>query len=299
MPHIICLGSAVLDAIYSVPAIPRAPVKVLATAYNEAGGGMAATAATTACRMGSTAALWSRIGDDSIADRIQAELRDYGVDITHVRRMPGCISTHSAVLVDPHGERQITGFMDPGIPAAADWLPLDHVAGADAVMVDQRWVEGARALLQEARRQGVPSVLDFDMAEGPAAEALLALADHAIFSEQALRALSGADEPEAGLRQVAARVPDTVVGVTAGERGFLYLEGEALRAVPAPAVNVVDTLGAGDVFHGALTVALAEHRPLAEAARFANATASLKCTRPGGRHGTPTRAEVEALLRAE
>lgn len=299
MPHIICLGSTVLDAIYTVPAIPRAPVKVQATGYSEAGGGMAATAAAAACRLDATASLWSRIGDDALAERILAELRDYTVDVTHVRRMPGCISTHSAVLVDPQGERQITGFTDRRMDPSPDWLPLDDVAGADAVMVDQRWPEGATALLKSARRLGIPSVLDFDMDEGAAAEALLELADHAVFSQQALRALSGGEDLEAGLRRIAARLPDTVVGVTAGARGFLYLAGEALRTVPAPAVTVVDTLGAGDVFHGALTVALAERRPLAEAARFANAAASLKCTRPGGRHGTPARAEVEALLAGE
>jgi sulfofructose kinase len=63
-------------------------------------------------------------------------------------------------------------------------------------------------------------------------------------------------------------------------------------------VTVVDTLGAGDVFHGAFVLAVAEGRAVAEAARFANAAAALKCTRAGGRAGIPTRAEVEALLLA-
>ncbi len=66
--------------------------------------------------------------------------------------------------------------------------------------------------------------------------------------------------------------------------------------MPAPRITAVDTLAAGDVWHGAFTLALAEHRDIADAARFANAAAAIKCTRPGGRLGAPRRAEVAALL---
>jgi sulfofructose kinase len=88
------------------------------------------------------------------------------------------------------------------------------------------------------------------------------------------------------------------VGASCGADGYLWLEDSALRHVPAPRVNVVDTLAAGDVFHGALALALAEGRPMAEAAAFAVTAASLKCTRFGGRLGCPTRAEVAAALNA-
>jgi sulfofructose kinase len=77
----------------------------------------------------------------------------------------------------------------------------------------------------------------------------------------------------------------------------VWLERGEIRRVPAPAVAAVDTLAAGDVFHGALALALAEGRPMEEAARFACAAASLKCAVFGGRLGCPTRAEVDSFIR--
>jgi len=89
-----------------------------------------------------------------------------------------------------------------------------------------------------------------------------------------------------------------VLGVTVGADGFLWLDGEEVRSVPAPQVTPQDTLGAGDVFHGAYALAIAEGRTVVPAAAFANAAAAIKCTRPGGRAGIPTREEVNALLSA-
>lgn len=87
-----------------------------------------------------------------------------------------------------------------------------------------------------------------------------------------------------------------MLGVTLGAAGYLWLEGDAARSSSAPAVQVRDTLGAGDVFHGAYALALAEGRDIAAAAAFANVAAALKCTRPGGRAGIPDRAEVDSLI---
>ena len=92
------------------------------------------------------------------------------------------------------------------------------------------------------------------------------------------------------------RETDAWVGVTLGADGFLWRDGATEHRAPAPAVKAIDTLGAGDVWHGAFTLALAERMPVGAAARFANAAAAIKCTRFGGRGGAPRRDEVEALL---
>ena len=90
-----------------------------------------------------------------------------------------------------------------------------------------------------------------------------------------------------------------MVGVTVGADGFLWLEGDREHRARAPRVNAIDTLAAGDVFHGAFALAIGEGKTVAAAARFANAAAALKCTHLGGRLGAPTRAEVDALLAAQ
>jgi sulfofructose kinase len=116
-----------------------------------------------------------------------------------------------------------------------------------------------------------------------------------VLSEPALQSLSGDSGIERGLATLAARLGRSV-GVTAGERGFFWwTEGRIVHA-PAPGVAVVDTLSAGDVFHGAFALALAEGRGIADAGRFACVAASLKCRRFGGRLGAPGRDEVDAFL---
>jgi sulfofructose kinase len=139
-------------------------------------------------------------------------------------------------------------------------------------------------------------VLDADLTVDPRAVELLAMAEHVVFSEAALARMSGQPDPAKALRWARGRVAGPYVGVTIGAKGYLWLEGESMRSMPAYPVDVIDTLGAGDVFHGAYALALAEGREVAEAARFANAAAAIKCTRASGRRGIPLRAEVDAWI---
>lgn len=106
---------------------------------------------------------------------------------------------------------------------------------------------------------------------------------------------TGVDDPGTGLRR-AQELTRGIVGVTLRRDSFLWLEDGGERRVPAPVVNAIDTLAAGDVFHGAFALCIGEGETVADAVRFANAAAAIKCTRFGGRLGAPNRAEAEALL---
>ena len=124
---------------------------------------------------------------------------------------------------------------------------------------------------------------------------LFRIATHVVFSGECLRATTGLDDLGAALARVAG-VTRSFLAVTDGPQDVLWRDGETLRRSPVFAVSAVDTLGAGDVFHGAFTLALAEGRDVAAAMRFAAAAAGLKCSRLGGSTAAPHRAEVEALL---
>jgi sulfofructose kinase len=174
-------------------------------------------------------------------------------------------------------------------------LPLDRVAGFDAVLADVRWPAGAAAVLDTARHAGKFAVFDGDVGPVDALHDLARRATHAAFSEPGLACASGTDDPGEGLRRLA-RETRAHVGVTLGPAGFLWRDGDHERRMPAPSIKTVDTLAAGDVWHGAFTLALAEGASLGAAARFANTAAALKCTRFGGRRGAPERAEVDAAL---
>lgn len=302
MSTIICLGIAVQDLILSVDAIPGGPGKTRARGMAMAGGGMAASAAVAIARLGGRAELWTRLGDDAVGDAIVDELERYGVGTAGCARLAGCSSSISAVLVDAEGERLIVNHVDAALDDDPAWLPLLEVADAGAVLADTRWTTGALALFEAAGEHGIPAVLDADSA--PEDPRLVDRATHAVFSSDALRAFTGCLDAVEGLRAVSARAagagsgatPGRMLAVTGGAEGVRWLAGGELGHLPAFEVEVVDTLGAGDVFHGACALALAEGQEVRDAMRFAAAAAALKCTRFGGRAGTPARDEVERLL---
>jgi sulfofructose kinase len=295
MSRIVCLGHSSVDTIYGVAAIPASPMKVLAKSYTEAGGGMAANASVAAARLGAEVEYWGRVGDDGLGGQIVAWLDAEGVRTHNIRRIAGARSPRTAVLVDDFGERLICGYNDPALDDDPSWLPVAALAGCGALLADVRWRAGAAHALDAAREAHVPSILDADIAPVESLRALCARCDYAIFSQGGLAAASGASAAGEGLQRMAT-LSRGLVGVTLGEEGFLWLEKGREERAAAPRVAVVDTLAAGDVFHAAFALGIAERKSITETARFANAAAALKCTRPGGRNGAPTRHEVEALL---
>lgn len=292
-PRIICLGLSALDYIWTVDALPGAEAsKTAAGNFATKGGGMAATAAVTVARLGGEARFWGRAGADAEGRWMRAALAAEGVNVEAMRLFEGARSSISGVFVDRLGERRIANFRGADLPVAADWLPLEAIRGADAVLSDPRWPEGTQALFAAARAAAVPTVLDADMADDAIFESLLPLTDHAIFSEGALAAFAGAE----GLAR-AASFGCAVTAVTRGARGVEWLRDGKRDTVPAYPVEVVDTTGAGDVFHGAYAYALGAGGTVEEIMTFASAVAALKCTRPDGRSGIPTLDETLDLWR--
>ena len=240
--------------------------------------------------------IWARVGDDPVAEQITSELAGLGVDVSDVHRVEGSKSGLSAVVVDQAGERLTINYADRALATDPAWLPLGKLEAADAVLCDCRWPAGAEAVLRKARDLGKTSLLDGDLTPDFAVRGLAPLASHVAFSHGGLSQFTGIEDAREGLLKAGGMI-DAWVCVTLGAEGCLILESGEVRHVPAFAVDAKDTTGAGDVFHGALAVGLAEGMTELKAVRFSCAAAALKCTRFGGRAGMPTRAEVEAFLR--
>ena len=290
-----CVGVAVLDLVYEIDHFPADDAKIVARDLHEVGGGMAANAAVTVARLGGQAQWFGRLGNDDRARRILAGLEAERVAVGAVRLIDGVVSSHSVVMVDAQGRRIVVLFRPADLPAAPDWLDLDHVLDCDALLADIRWPEAAEHVLASARRRGVPGVLDADIADPACYDAPVAAASHAIFSRDGLCAASGTADIDEGLRRIAGRT-DAFLAVTLGLEGVAWRrDGHVLR-LAAHRIVARDTLAAGDVFHGAFALALAEGQAAEAALVFANAAAAVKCSRPGGRLGIPERAEVERLL---
>ncbi|MEQ9331673.1 PfkB family carbohydrate kinase [Thalassobaculum sp.] len=291
-PYVQCLGAATLDTVLRVPAIPPHG-KVLADACAVFGAGMASAAAASIARLGGRAGIWARIGNDEAGARWLADIGGEGVDVSAVRVVPGRRTAISTIVVDSAGERLIVPFYDPELSRDPAWLPLASLAAAGAVLADTRWPEGAAAMLDAARAAGVPAILDADTADPDVLRDLAARADHVVCSEPGLALL----EPSGDLAALAVRLPAArVLAVTLGADGVRWIADGVAGRQPGFPVVAVDTLSAGDVFHGAYALGVAEGRGASESMRFAAAAAAIKVTRFGGRLGAPTRDEVDAML---
>ena len=295
--HVICLGLSALDQVWRVDrSFAGGGEKIKAVEYGTLGGGMAANASVAVARLGASVAFWGRAGADAAGHEMKSAFVAEGVDVENFRLFPDGRSSVSGIIVDSSGERQIVNFR--GLyPEAADWLPLETVVRASSVLADPRWVEGAVTLFREARSRGVPTVLDGDVADAEAFERLLPLTDHAIFSEPALTAFVGSakDQTLAALGRFGCRI----VAVTRGEGGVSWYGNGQLHRQAAYAVDVVDTTGAGDVFHGAYALAIGTGLDVRAAMAFSAAAAAMKCRQAGGRNGIPDINECLAFMRTK
>lgn len=294
MIRIACVGITVLDRIYYVETLPTEGGKYVAHRYTEVGGGPAATAAVAAAKLGAQVDFIGRVGDDDTGNRLLSELESLGVNTRYTRRYAGAKSSQSAITVDAYGERIIVNFPSPDLLAEADWLNDIDFSQWDVVLADVRWHEGAKQAFTLARQAGVKTLLDGDVTPQDISE-LVALSDHAAFSAPGLARLTGISETASALKQ-SQTLTNGHVYVTQGREGCYWIENGMLQHQAGFAVDVVDTTGAGDVFHGALAFSLASGSELKEAVRFASGVAALKCTRPGGRAGIPDCDQTRSFL---
>jgi sulfofructose kinase len=296
-PRILCIGMPVRDLTFRTPAVPARGSKENASHFEEICGGNALNAAISIMRLGGRAAICGPMGDakETTSRYIFEQMAHEGVDTTRIVHMPGLVTPVSAIMIDPTGERTIVTFRDPELWKVklpdADAL-LDD---CQAILTESRCAEFCTDLCAEAVRRGIPVIVDVDRAMS-LREGLLTASSHLVFSSEPLQETAGVADDGEALKKVARLTPSFLAG-TRGPRGTIWLdENGELRETAAFPVHTVDTLGAGDVFHGAFALAITEQQPLRQALRFASAAAALKCTRFGGAFAAPQRAEVEELL---
>jgi sugar/nucleoside kinase (ribokinase family) len=298
--HVLCTGIAVLDMVFRVASFPRPEVKTQASEFRTINGGNAANAAVAIAHLGARASfagpLGGPAGADTVGDTFLALAAKESIDCSACPRVAGVPSPISAICIDGRGERAIVNYRDEGLTAARPDDPAALVANADAVIADNRFPEFVREVCAASLARGIPTVLDADEPRRDS-NALLSLVSHVVFSAEGLRATAGTDHLGRALIDIGKQTK-AFLAVTDGANDVLWLDDGELRQVPAFHVDVVDTLGAGDTFHGAFTLMLAEGMAERPAMRFAAATAALKCTQYGGILGAPSRAQVEAFLAA-
>ena len=284
-----------------VPRLPAPGETVGGGDFRVTGGGKGANQAVAAARAGASVHFVTALGTEDIGDRALDSLAAEGIDLRFVRRVPDAPSGIALILVDDAGENVIA--VASGANAALRPEDVEAIAmtvePGDAVLVQleipQPTVEAAVAL---ARRRGARLILNPAPAR-PLSSALLAAVSLLTPNEHEAAALADLGSAVVDPARMAAVLHDRGVAdvlITLGAAGVLVSSAAGSLSIPAFAVDAVDTTAAGDVFNGALAVALIEGRALPDAARFASAAAAISVTRPGARASAPHRAEIDAWL---
>src|SRR3977135_2208183 len=296
-PRILCIGMPVRDLTFRVQGLPARGSKEHASHFDEICGGNALNGAIGIVRLGGRASVCGPMGDarENTRRSIFEKLAHEGIATKPIVHMPGLVTPISNIMIDPSGERTIVTFRDPELwkvhlPDADELLDDCH-----AILTESRCAQFCTDLCVEARWRGIPVIVDVDRAMS-LRERLLTASSHLVFSSEALQSTAGVADDGEALKNIAKLTPSFLAG-TRGAQGTLWLdEQQNLQQTPAFPVHTVDTLGAGDVFHGAFALAITENQDIPNALRFASAAAALKCTRFGGAFAAPQRAEVEELL---
>lgn len=288
------LGLNATDTVLALPEYPVRGAKVSFSASSILPGGQVATVVAACATWGLKTRYIGKLGEDAAAGLHRDEFARLGVD-TRIAVAPGAGSPQSFILVDPSGERTVLNQRDPRLTLQPHEIAREWIVPARALHLDGYDTEAAIQAAGWARSAGIPVIADLDELY-PGIEALLPLVDHLIVSRDFAQRLTGEPRLATALQQMHARCGCTISAATLGEDGVLAWDGFDFHAVPAFQVPVVDTTGAGDLFHAGYIYALLQDRPLVERLRFACAAAALNCTAPGARGGIAPVAAIEQML---
>jgi sulfofructose kinase len=293
---VVGMGCAAMDLLAVVERLPNLDEKMHALKTDRQGGGPVGTALVVVARMGLKAAFAGQVGDDFAGQFIIDEFRREGVDLRGEVVHRRAKSQISFVLVDrPTGKRTVVTGRGTLADATCDRLRHEMSARGKILHVDGYDMEAAICFADECRAAGGIVVYDAgSVYEGN--DELLARTDVAITSRVFAEKMFGHRDYEAACRALVEMGP-SYAGVTLGAEGAVGLDGETFFEVaPFKVEPVVDTTGCGDVFHGALDVAILKGWNLKESMTFAAAVAAMKARKLGGRAGIPNFAEATAFL---
>tara|TARA_B110000208_G_scaffold35763_1_gene47410 strand:+ start:21177 stop:22022 length:846 start_codon:yes stop_codon:yes gene_type:complete len=281
-----------VDINFNVSHHPTADEKLRATTMHTSGGGPAANAAVTIARLGGSARFCGYLGNDAFGDAHLREFATHGVhaDVLHRGDAPTPIA---AVTIKPNGERSIIDYRAPSALAAEDTISLAKFP-AKVLLVDGHQPLLSLALIEEARALGIPSILDAGSIND-GTQLLYNKVDYLITSEKFAKHYSGEDDPRTALAALDGAAP--LIACTWGVDGVYWQDQYGQHHIPAFDIETVDTTGAGDAFHGAFALGIAEGLKAKQNMRRACATGALTCLKSGARNALPTRKAVDALCR--
>ena len=295
---IVGLGQCALDHSFVIDCLPEPDTKKEVMQWEINGGGPVATALVSLSRLGMDCTFHGVIGDDEAGMKIRDSLTDENINTSGLISRSNSDSQAAFIAVEKTSGRRTIFWKRPSAEALRpDEMPDDFLAGADFLLIDGLMAEVSMHAVKKAKEKSVPVMLD----AGRVRQGMIELAhvsDYVVCSEEFAREFcsdSGDFIPEKALQKMKAFKANALT-ITLGSRGSFTLTGKEIFHTPAFKVDVLDTTGAGDVFHGGYIYGLLQNWELKDVTRFASACAALKCRKLGGRSGIPDLKEVENLL---
>jgi sulfofructose kinase len=295
---VVGIGQCSWDMLAVVDCFPQADTKKEVLVWDEQGGGPVATALAALSRLGVACRFFGVVGDDREGAAIRQSLIEEGVDVAGLVKRSNALSQTAFIAIDNSGETRTIFWKRPSAdPLSAEELSSDFLKSAGFLLLDGLMKDVSLFAAKLAGMAGVPVMLD----AGRVRDGMLDLArmsDYIVGSEEFARELGWKDDP-GSFRQEVRRQGFGITTITLGNRGSITFSGDDIISCPAFSVDVVDTTGAGDVFHGGYLYGLLRKWPLKDTIRFASAVAAMKCRKLGGRAGIPRLEEVQEFLRGK
>ncbi len=293
---ILGIGNSAVDELIYLNQFPQPDEKVEVCDVQRQGGGLVATALVAAARQGTKTAFCSLIGSDELSVFTLEELKKENVDCSPCVYSEHGVPFHAWVFVDKKDHTRTilykTGVVEPPLEAINEAL----ISRCKILFIDHHVPLAGLKAAKIAKDLGIQVVADLETNRIPGFDELLNLIDHLIISANFAHQLTGKQDVEDAVRQLSGSSRAGCV-VTAGEQGSWYSEfGGDINHYPAFSVDVVDTTGCGDVFHGVYVAELVKGKSIIEAITFATAAAAIKATSPGGRVGIPNTEQINTFL---
>ncbi len=287
MNRVVGIGANVFDTLITVPAYPQEDTKLRANAVKECGGGPCATGLVAVQKLGVSAACIGALAKDSGGAFLLNDMKRFGMDVSLIDIVPDTHSFSSYVLLSEEAKTRTCVFHKGGLPNfTIDKSKEDAIRSADVLMVDGNELDNAVAAAKIARESGTKVLYDAGgLYDG--IDKLLPYADILIPSEEFSLKYTGCAAAEDAAKSLFTRFSPDVVVITQGKRGGLFYDGKEICRYPMIPAEVVDSNGAGDVFHGAFAVAVIKGFSYEKACIFSSAVSALKCTKLGARDGVP------------
>src|SRR5579859_1888608 len=289
MVDLVGVGLNATDTLIPLAKYPERGSKVEYSSVSVMPGGQAASTVVACQSWGLSTRYIGRLGDDDAGRLHRREFARTGVDARTIE-VPGAASPQSLIVVDAGGERTVLCRRDDRLLLQPADLEREWIVSARALHVDGYETAAATQAARWARKAGIPVIADLDETY-PGVDDLIENIDYLIVSRDFPGRLTGEQNLEWALRRMQQRYGCTVTAATLGQDGVLAWDGKRTYLHPAYRVTVVDTTGAGDIFHAGFIYGLLQGWTLERQLDFACAAAALNCTASGARGGIRTRSE--------